>query len=119
MSGPKISPGGKVTTPVLNIDIAPTLLDLAGVSTGADMEMDGLSISPLVLPENTTQPGVETNEVSRVRRDAVDVSNSTSGQAPPSVPILTNYTGIQGRINFLVEAWGTLWCGHYSPTFGN
>ena len=100
MSGPKISPGGKVTTPVLNIDIAPTLLDLAGVTTGADMEMDGLSIAPLVLPDNSTGGELETNEISRVKREAANLSNSTN------VPILTNYTGIQGRINFLVEYSG-------------
>ena len=110
MSGPNISPGGKVTTPVLNIDIAPTLLDLAGVTTGAAWEMDGLSISPLVLPNNT-EVDLQTNEISRVKREqaaaaGADLNNSTSSSLASPVSILSNYTGIQGRHNFLIEYSG-------------
>mgnify|MGYP002050512197 FL=1 len=40
--------------PVLTIDIAPTLLDLAGIPRNNSLvtEMDGLSICPLVLSKN-------------------------------------------------------------------
>ena len=39
-----------IKNPVLTIDIAPTLLELAGVTTNTDM--DGLSILPLVVTSN-------------------------------------------------------------------
>ena len=94
-----------MTTPVLNIDIAPTLLDLAGVRTGADREMDGLSITPLVLL-NATDVELESNEISRAKREeAAEVRNTTSELAGP-VSILSNYTGIQARHNFLIEYSG-------------
>ena len=40
-----------IKNPVLTIDIAPTLLELAGVATNTDM--DGLSILPLVVTSTT------------------------------------------------------------------
>ena len=95
MSGPGIKPS-QVVTPVLNIDIAPTLLDLAGVDTGAQRDMDGLSVIPLVRT-NISQPSTEDNEVVRV-------VNETSLEGPQS--IINNYTGIQGRHNFLIEYSG-------------
>ena len=50
--GPGIDPGQSVTTPVLTIDLAPTLLDLAGVVQKYD-DMDGLTITPLLIKNNT------------------------------------------------------------------
>ena len=51
--GPGIDPGQSVTTPVLTIDLAPTLLDLAGVVQKYD-DMDGLTLTPLLIKKNTT-----------------------------------------------------------------
>ena len=102
MSGPGISPSTKVETPVLNIDIAPTLLELAGVTTGAEKDMDGLSVVPLVNPNATDVPHV-TSEISRKKRSS-ELTNNTSLEG--AVPIINNYTGIQGRHNFLVEYSG-------------
>lgn len=45
--GPGIMPGTKLMNPVLNIDLAPTFLDLAGISAIPD-DMDGLSMAPLL-----------------------------------------------------------------------
>ena len=89
-------------TPVLNIDIAPTLLELAGVTTGAEKDMDGLSVVPLVNPNATDVPHV-TSEISRKKRSS-ELTNNTSLEG--AVPIINNYTGIQGRHNFLVEYSG-------------
>ena len=50
--GPGIDPGQVVTTPVLTIDLAPTLLDLAGVVQKYD-DMDGLTITPLLTKNKT------------------------------------------------------------------
>ena len=50
--GPGIDPGQSVTTPVLTIDLAPTLLDLAGVVQKYD-DMDGLTLTPLLIKNNT------------------------------------------------------------------
>ena len=47
LRGPSIAAGQVIKNPVLTIDIAPTLLELAGVATNTDM--DGLSILPLVV----------------------------------------------------------------------
>ena len=55
MRGPNITRGQSVEVPVLTIDIAPTLLDLAGIPDNSSLarEMDGLSICPLVLSNDT------------------------------------------------------------------
>jgi len=122
MSGPNIKAGGKVATPVLNIDIAPTLLELAGVTTGAQNDMDGLSITPLVhlnaSDVNDVNISDADNEISRVKRFASELVNinatnaNLTGSEPiqnhenPSEPIINNYTGIQGRHNFLIEYSG-------------
>ena len=54
MRGPNITRGQSVEVPVLTIDIAPTLLDLAGIQDNNTLvtEMDGLSICPLVISKN-------------------------------------------------------------------
>ena len=106
MSGPNIKAGGKVATPVLNIDIAPTLLDLAGVTTGAHRDMDGLSITPLV--HNVTDDVSDLgdvhdadNEMLRVRRDSevVMVNTTATASLAGAEPIINNYTGIQAGLN--------------------
>merc|ERR1712180_385306 len=50
ISGPGISANQTVSTPVLSIDLAPTLLELAGEPRVK--EMDGLSFLPLVQPNH-------------------------------------------------------------------
>lgn len=50
---PLISPGTEITQMVLNIDVAPTILDLSGVSVSNQME--GKSLSPLFNKERFTE----------------------------------------------------------------
>lgn len=88
VSGPNITGNQSIDTPVLSIDIAPTLLALAGLPQ--DVTMDGLSLLPLVLP-NTTAPTLA---------PPTDLqSNEIPGIGP-------DYTGITGRNSFLVEYQG-------------
>eukprot|EP01046_Picozoa_sp_COSAG06_P091068 COSAG06_NODE_37364_length_436_cov_0.667656_2_plen_117_part_01 len=46
-----------VNAPTLNVDIAPTMLDLAGFSVAAGAEMDGQSILPLLDAAAATDDG--------------------------------------------------------------
>ena len=48
--GPGIEPGTVRTEPVLNIDLAPTFLDIAGVP--APPHMDGRSVMPTLLKDD-------------------------------------------------------------------
>ena len=50
-----VEPGSRITDIVRNIDIAPTLLELAGAST--DRPMDGRSVLPLIRGERMGSPG--------------------------------------------------------------
>jgi len=97
--GPGIDPGQSVTTPVLTIDLAPTLLDLAGVVQKYD-DMDGLTLTPLLIKNNT----VDHNNTSVNATEKLDKSYDPTLNS--TVPIMYNYTGIQGRSNFLVEYHG-------------
>ena len=45
----KIKPGSKYDGITANIDIAPTLLDIAGANVPEDYEMDGVSLKPVLL----------------------------------------------------------------------
>ena len=55
--GPGIAPGTKFELPASNVDVAPTLLGLAGVDAWAVANMDGKSIIPLVVdPTDPTVP---------------------------------------------------------------
>ena len=47
---PGIKAGTTITQPVMNIDVAPTLLDLAGLSIPPIM--DGMSMVPLLMPSS-------------------------------------------------------------------
>jgi len=105
--GPNITAQQKVTTPVLSIDIAPTLLDLAGIPYSPIM--DGLSFTSLVLSNSTE------DTITKVE-DSVDITHNEiptekeekvrEVKINSSSPIITNYTGIQGRHDFLVEYFG-------------
>ncbi|KRY87087.1 Extracellular sulfatase Sulf-1 [Trichinella pseudospiralis] len=53
--GPKIAKGLRVTKPVANIDIAPTILDMAGLP--APSRFDGRSILPLLIYETRLKQG--------------------------------------------------------------
>lgn len=97
MSGPKIKGGVSIETPVLNIDIAPTLLHLAGVANRYD-DMDGLSIIPLLTNE--------TKDADLEPATLTSTSNNTVDSGAAALPIISNYTGIQGRQAFLVEYSG-------------
>ena len=51
-----------IKNPVLTIDIAPTLLELAGVATSTEQQdMDGLSICPLVVSNGTNTTATNTS----------------------------------------------------------
>lgn len=52
MRGPDIPPGRVINQPVTNMDILPTLLDLAGI--GTERHMDGRSLCPLLNKGDTT-----------------------------------------------------------------
>ena len=55
--GPGIAAGTKFDLPASNVDVAPTLLGLAGVDAWAVANMDGKSIVPLVVdPTDPTVP---------------------------------------------------------------
>jgi arylsulfatase A-like enzyme len=47
-----IKPGGTITQMVMNIDIMPTVLDMAGVNAPADHKVDGQSFLPLLRGES-------------------------------------------------------------------
>jgi len=103
--GPNISANQSVQIPVLSIDIAPTILDLAGIPFTP--VMDGLSFASLVV-NNTTDQGepapldsvnIVENRINRKQKDRLGSINNSS-------PIISNYTGIQGRHDFLVEYFG-------------
>ncbi len=46
--GPAISPGQEIAAPVANVDLAPTIIDLAGIDVPADVArpLDGVSLAP-------------------------------------------------------------------------
>lgn len=94
--GPNISANQTIPTPILSIDLAPTLLALAGLPP--DSGMDGLSFLPLVFP-NVTAPNV-TDPLESLNAIPDPASTNVSGGIGP------DYTGIEGRTNFLVEYFG-------------
>jgi len=105
--GPNITAKQTEQIPVLSIDIAPTLLDLAGIPYSP--VMDGLSFASLVVSNatepNGTQPLVPVN----ITENAIPTDKNPKarvGLINSSSPIITNYTGIQGRHDFLVEYFG-------------
>ena len=62
LRGPNITAGQVIKNPVLTIDIAPTLLELAGVATSTEQQdMDGLSICPLVVSNGTNTTATNTS----------------------------------------------------------
>ena len=64
-----------IKNPVLTIDIAPTLLELAGVATSTEQQdMDGLSICPLVVTNGTNTTA--TNTSNQVASDSHTMSFS-------------------------------------------
>ena len=94
--GPNITAQQKVTTPVLSIDIAPTILELAGIPYSP--LMDGLSFTSLVVSNSTednitkveNSVDITHNEIPTEKEEKVrDVKINSSS------PIITNYTGIQ------------------------
>jgi len=103
ISGPGISSNQTVSTPVLSIDIAPTLLDIAGLPPSP--VMDGLSFLSLIQSNNKTRANmsnlIKTNEITENQLEAVQ-----SIEEDYTPDITTNFTGIQGRHSFLVEYWG-------------
>jgi hypothetical protein len=48
ISGPNVSSAAEVGVPVANVDLAPTLLHMAGVADGVTTPMDGRSLLPLL-----------------------------------------------------------------------
>jgi len=105
--GPNITAKQKVTIPVLSIDIAPTLLELAGVPYSP--VMDGLSFASIVVSNGTDQNGTTPEENVDIRDNEIPTDKQPKARSNlinSSSPIITNYTGIQGRHDFLVEYFG-------------
>lgn len=55
LGGPALAAGSVVTTPVENIDVAPTLLELLGIPADALPDVDGRSLLPLLRDGDTSQ----------------------------------------------------------------
>jgi len=53
VSGPGVIPGIARKEAVVNVDLAPTFLEIAGITTGKD-RMDGISLVPLLKKESNT-----------------------------------------------------------------
>jgi len=105
--GPNITAKQKVTIPVLSIDIAPTLLELAGVPYSP--VMDGLSFASIVVSNGTDQNGTTPDETVEITDNKIPTDKHPKARSKlinSSSPIITNYTGIQGRHDFLVEYFG-------------
>merc|ERR1711974_491273 len=101
MTGPNITANQTIFTPILSIDLAPTLLALADLPS--DSGMDGLSFLPLVFP-NVTAPNVTAGPLKSL--NAIPDSSSEPVATNISGGIGPDYTGIEGRTNFLVEYFG-------------
>lgn len=53
-SGTKLRKGTVCNTPVISTDFYPTILDLAGISPPTSMQLDGLSLAPVLKASNNT-----------------------------------------------------------------
>jgi len=107
ISGPNISAGQTIDTPILNIDIAPTLLDIAGLP--AEPNMDGLSFLSLVRNSSSSAPPLQPDTVTNEIRDSKvkpEEEKSKDRGANSSSGIGTDYSGIEARHSFLVEYTG-------------
>ena len=94
--GPNITAKQKVTIPVLSIDIAPTLLELAGVPYSP--VMDGLSFASIVMSNDTDQNGTTPDEADDITDNEIPTDKHPKARINlinSSSPIITNYTGIQ------------------------
>jgi arylsulfatase A-like enzyme len=105
VAGPGATGGRVVTSPVQGIDLAPTLLDLAGIP--ADRTMDGRSFAPLLAgaddgPDLTERPlfaltnarnvAIRTRDRKLVLTDEATWAPPTPGAPPPrSPPHLESY----------------------------
>lgn len=102
ISGPNISANQTVDTPVLSIDIAPTLLDIAGLPSAQNM--DGLSILSLVRNSSSipVQPDsfITSNEIKNTK---IEEDEGKDGKINSSIDKNIDYTGIDSRHSFLVE----------------
>ena len=101
VAGPNITANQTIHTPILSIDLAPTLLALADLPS--DAAMDGLSFLPLVFPNvtapNVTEPVDSLNAIPDSPSEILPTNVSGGGIGP-------DYAGIEGRTNFLVEYFG-------------
>jgi N-acetylglucosamine-6-sulfatase len=105
IAGPNITAGQHIANPVLSIDIAPTLLDLAGLPHGAWDGLDGLSFLPLVMANRSADPpGPPEAPLLNAVGAMAGLANVSNPTHTPD--ITTNYTGIEGRSSFLVEYYG-------------
>ena len=96
--GPNITANQKVTTPVLSIDIAPTLLDLAGIPYSPIM--DGLSFASVVVTNTTEDNTTNTEDSVNITHNEIPTEKEEKAREltiNSSSPIITNYTGIQVR----------------------
>ena len=96
--GPNITANQKVTTPVLSIDIAPTLLDLAGIPYSPIM--DGLSFASVVVTNTTEDNNTNTEDSVDITHNEIPTEKEEKAREltiNSSSPIITNYTGIQVR----------------------
>ena len=83
LRGPGVKPGSKFSLPASNVDVAPTILGLAGVDPWILDQLDGRSIIPLVVdPSDQHVPeSVRSHIQSQTRKTLANLDSSTSASA--------------------------------------
>jgi len=79
--GPGIKPGMQFTHPASNVDVAPTLLGLAGVDAMSKY-MDGSSIVPLLIAPSLIDMVLPSTRLHLTRHLEANVARTANGEAP-------------------------------------
>jgi len=100
--GPGIPANTSTDSPVVLIDLAPTLLDLAGVEVPATM--DGLSFASLLKPNSTNRVSSPSTVSGDTLRPVQETGEENLDQE--KAEIVSNVSDITSRDSFLVEYTG-------------